>query len=110
MLIEEDFFDDTYNGQDWKRWRHKYDGKLTNLDDAHKAVETMLASLGDRYTRFLDKEAFTEEKSQIKAELCGIGVQIGINKEKKKVLRSDEALLVIHHYFDSCKPQPVMPV
>ncbi len=86
MLIEEDFFDDTYNGQDWKRWRHKYDGKLTNLDDAHKAVETMLASLGDRYTRFLDKEAFTEEKSQIKAELCGIGVQIGINKEKKIIV------------------------
>ncbi|HMP54436.1 MAG TPA: hypothetical protein PKD05_23015, partial [Candidatus Melainabacteria bacterium] len=83
MLIEEDFFDETFNGQDWKRWRHKYDGKLTNMEDAHKAVETMLASLGDRYTRFLDREAFTEEKSQIKAELCGIGVQIGVNKEKK---------------------------
>lgn len=83
MLIEEDFFDDTFNGQDWKRWRHKYDGKLTSMEDAHKAVETMLASLGDRYTRFLDREAFTEEKSQIKAELCGIGVQIGVNKEKK---------------------------
>lgn len=86
MLIKEDFFDSTYNGQDWDRWRHHYDGKLKNLDDAHKAVETMLASLGDRYTRFLDKDAFTEEKSQIKAELCGIGVQIGINKRNQIVV------------------------
>lgn len=86
MLVKEDYFDNSFNGQNWDRWRHKYDGKLANLEDAHKAVETMLASLGDRYTRFLDKEAFTEEKSQIKAELCGIGVQIGINKENKIVV------------------------
>ena len=86
MLIKEDFYDDSFNGQDWDRWRHRYDGKLADLDDAHKAVETMLASLGDRYTRFLDKDAFSEEKSQIKAELCGIGVQIGINKEKKIIV------------------------
>ncbi len=79
-LIKDDFFDDKYNGQDWDVWRHRYDGKLKTTDDAHKAIETMLASLGDRYTRFLDNDAFDDENSQIHAELCGIGIQIGVDK------------------------------
>ncbi|MBX3138266.1 PDZ domain-containing protein, partial [Candidatus Obscuribacterales bacterium] len=87
-LINDDFYDGTFNGQDWKRWKNKYDGKLKNSDDAHKAVETMLASLGDRYTRFLDRDAFDDERSQIDAQICGIGVQIGTNKERKIVIIS----------------------
>src|SRR5437879_2116982 len=63
QLIREDFYDQTYNGQSWGRWEHRYDGKLKTSDDSHKAIETMLASLGDRYTRFLDRDAFDDEKS-----------------------------------------------
>lgn len=85
-LINDDYYDGTFNGQDWSRWKHKYDGKLKNSEDAHKAVETMLASLGDRYTRFLDCDAFADERSQIDAQICGIGVQIGTNKERKIVI------------------------
>lgn len=85
-LINDDYYDGTFNGQDWSRWKHKYDGKLKNSEDAHKAVETMLASLGDRYTRFLDSDAFADERSQIDAQICGIGVQIGTNKERKIVI------------------------
>jgi carboxyl-terminal processing protease len=86
QLIKEDYYDQTYNGQAWARWQHRYDGKLKTLDDSHKAIETMLASLGDRYTRFLDREAFDDEKSQIDAHLYGIGVQIGLDKTNKIVV------------------------
>ncbi len=86
QLIKEDFYDDKYNGQDWARWEHKYDKKLKTLDDAHKAVETMLASLGDRYTRFLDRDAFDDEKQQIDARLYGIGIQIGIDSKTNKIV------------------------
>jgi carboxyl-terminal processing protease len=85
-LVDEDYYDGTYNGQNWARWQHKYDGRLKNLEDAHKAVETMLASLGDRYTRFLDRDAFDDEKQQIDAKLYGIGVQIGIDERSKHVV------------------------
>ncbi|MBS1995764.1 MAG: S41 family peptidase [Cyanobacteria bacterium SZAS LIN-2] len=85
-LVDEDYYEITYNGQNWTRWEHKYDGKLKNLDDAHRAVETMLASLGDRYTRFLDRDAFDDEKQQIDAKLYGIGVQIGIDEKSKHVV------------------------
>ena len=83
QLIQDDYVDKTYNGQSWSRWEHRYDGKLKTLVDAHKGVETMLASLGDRYTRFLDAEAFDDEKSQIDAKLFGIGVQIGVDDQKR---------------------------
>lgn len=85
-LIKEDYYDGTYNHQDWSRWEHRYDGKLATFQDAHKAIETMLLSLGDRYTRFLDTDAFDDEKQQIESRLCGIGVQIGLDPDTHKVI------------------------
>ncbi len=75
-LIKDSYYDQKFGeknnkdgAQDWGRWEHHYDGKLKTSDDAHKAIETMLASLGDPYTRFLDRDAFDDEKSQIDAPL-----------------------------------------
>jgi carboxyl-terminal processing protease len=85
-LVKESFYDQKFGGEDWNRWEHHYDGKLKTMDDAHKAIETMLASLGDPYTRFLDRDAFDEEKSQIEAHLFGVGMQLGMNKEHKVVV------------------------
>jgi carboxyl-terminal processing protease len=85
-LIKEDFYDQSYNSQDWNRWEHRYDGKIKTSDDAHKAIESMLASLGDRYTRFLDREAFDDERGQIEAKLYGVGIQIGMDKTQKVVV------------------------
>jgi carboxyl-terminal processing protease len=85
-LIKDEFYEQTFNGQNWTRWEHRYDGKLKTADDAHKAIETMLASLGDRYTRFLDREAFDDEKGQIEARLYGVGIQIGMDKNQKVVV------------------------
>jgi carboxyl-terminal processing protease len=92
-LIKESYYDQKFGEknnkggeQDWSRWEHHYDGKLKTSDDAHKAIETMLASLGDPYTRFLDREAFDDEKSQIDAHLFGVGMQLGMNKEHKVVV------------------------
>lgn len=85
-LIKESYYDQKFGGEDWYRWEHRYDGKLKTLDDSHKAIESMLASLGDPYTRFLNRDAFDEEKSQIEARLFGVGMQLGMNKEHKVVV------------------------
>ncbi|MBI5171249.1 MAG: S41 family peptidase [Candidatus Obscuribacter sp.] len=85
-LIKDQYYDQKFNGQNWSRWQHHYDTKLKTMDDSHKAIETMLASLADPYTRFLDKEAFTEEKDQIEAHLFGVGMQLGMNFEHKVVV------------------------
>jgi len=85
-LIKDSYYEPKFGGQDWSRWERHYDGKLKTSDDAHKAIETMLASLGDPYTRFLDRDAFDDEKSQIEAHLFGVGMQLGMNKEHKVVV------------------------
>jgi len=82
-LIREEYYEQKFGGQNWDRWQHHYDGKLKTLDDSHKAIETMLASLGDRYTRFLDHDAFDDERGQIEARLYGVGIQIGMDKTHK---------------------------
>lgn len=77
-LINLKYVDQTDNSQDWNIWRHRYDGKMKSKEDAYVAIDTMLASLNDPYTRFLDPKEFAEETSSIKGSLQGIGIQIGM--------------------------------
>ena len=80
------FVDQSNNGQNWSRWRYKYDEKIKTPEDAYLAIDTMLASLNDRYTRFLNPKDFEEEKSAIKASLFGIGIQIGLRDGKVLII------------------------
>ncbi len=85
-LVNDEFYDETFNGQSWDRWKDKYKGKLQTIEDAHVAIQTALLSLGDRYSRFLDEEQFNDENAQIKAKLCGIGVQINKNTDNYLII------------------------
>lgn len=85
-LINARFVNEDKNGQDWKIWRHRFDNQIKDEEDANVAIETMLASLNDRYTRFLDKDEFAEEGRSIKATLYGIGIQIGVREDKLVVI------------------------
>lgn len=85
-LINARFVNEDKNGQDWRIWRHRFDNVMKDEEDANVAIETMLASLNDRYTRFLDKDEFAEEGRSIKATLFGIGIQIGIREDKLVVI------------------------
>lgn len=77
-LINLKYVDQTDNSQDWNIWRHRYDKQMKTKEDAYVAIDTMLASLNDPYTRFLDPKEFAEETSSIKGSLQGIGIQIGM--------------------------------
>lgn len=79
-LINTKYVDVSDNCQVWTRWRSKYQNKLETPEDAYVAIETMLTSLNDPYTRFLDPKEFAEETSSIKGSLKGIGVQIGLKE------------------------------
>lgn len=88
LLIKQAYLDKTFNNQDWDIWTYenRYKDQLNTFDDSTKAIQTMLASLGDRYTRYLDKKEYGEEVDAINAKLQGIGIQIGLDKEKKVVV------------------------
>lgn len=85
-LINTKYVDQTNNSQDWEKWRHKYDCYIRTSDDAYIAIDTMLASLNDPYTKFLNPKEFAEETSSIKGSLKGIGVQIGVRDGKLLVI------------------------
>mgnify|MGYP003296208271 CR=1 FL=1 len=77
-IVNKKFYDPTNNSQDWAKWRYRYEHKLKTVDDAYVAIDTMLASLNDPYTRFLQPKEFSEETQSIKGSLKGIGTQIGL--------------------------------
>ena len=85
-LVNTKFVDQTNNLQDWSKWRHKYDNKIMTNEDAYVAINTMIASLNDPYTKFLDPKEFAEETSSIKGSLKGIGFQIGVKDGKLTVI------------------------
>lgn len=85
-LINTKYLDQTDNMQNWNLWRHKYDKYIKTDEDSYVAIGTMLASLDDPYTKFLDPKDFAEETSSIKGSLKGIGVQIGIKDGKLMVI------------------------
>lgn len=77
-IVNKKFYDPTNNSQDWNKWRYRYEHKLKTKEDAYVAIDTMLASLNDPYTRFLPPKEFSEETQSIKGSLKGIGTQIGL--------------------------------
>ncbi|MBR1461078.1 S41 family peptidase, partial [bacterium] len=85
-LINTKYVDQTNNEQNWRKWRHKYDNVIRTNEDAYVAIDTMVASLNDPYTKFLNPKEFQEETSSIKGSLKGIGIQIGVKDGKLMVI------------------------
>ena len=63
QLINNNFYDSTMNHQQWSYWQKRYN--IKTQDDLVVAIESMLASLNDPYTRYLQKNNFSEETNAI---------------------------------------------
>ncbi len=86
---------DTYmNGQDWNRWRYRYSSKIKTLEDANVAINTMLASLNDPYTKFLQSKSFSEQKIILDSKITGVGLmfnKVGDEVVVNHVLKNSSA-------------------
>lgn len=74
--IRAEYYDKTLNNQDWDKWRLKYVNEIETKEDAYVAIDSIIESLDDPYTRFLRPEEFEEQSIGINAKLYGIGVNI----------------------------------
>ena len=74
--IKTEYYDKTLNHQDWSKWKTRYLKKIKTKEDAYVALDSIIESLDDPYTRFLRPEEFEEQNININAKLCGIGVNI----------------------------------
>lgn len=75
-IIKSKYYDPTMNGQDWSKWNKHYIDKIETTEDAYVAINSMLASLDDPYSKFMNKEEFSEQNTSIDAKIVGIGVNI----------------------------------
>lgn len=74
--IKNDYYDSELNEQDWNRWKRHYAGKIHTDEDANVAINTILSSLDDPYSRFLTQKEYTEQNTSIESKITGIGVNI----------------------------------
>ncbi len=84
-VISKEYYEPTLNHQNWNRWRTRYQGKIKTQDDARVAIDTMIASLDEPYTRFMPKKDFEELTTSITSKIYGIGVNIYSNAGKTEI-------------------------
>ena len=71
----------------WKRQRQKaMERSIESSNDAYAAIESMLAQLGDPYTRLLRPEDYTALKNSTNGSLSGVGLQLGPDESSKGVV------------------------
>ena len=74
--VKDSYYDATMNNQNWSRWKEHYRGKINTDEDAKVAIATMLESLNDPYSNFMNKTEFAEQNIDIDSKVTGIGVNI----------------------------------
>ena len=84
-IIYKDYYEPSFNHQDWSKWKYRYQGKILTEDDAKVAIYTMVASLNEPYTRFMTAKEFEELATSITSKIYGIGVNIYSNSGKIEI-------------------------
>lgn len=74
--VKSNYYDSKMNEQDWQRWKDHYKGQIKTDEDANVAINTMLSSLDDPYSRFLTKKEYSDQNTSIESKISGIGVNI----------------------------------
>ena len=75
-LIKKNYWDNDLNEQNWSHWKKRYLHKIETEEDAYVAINSMLASLNDPYSKFLSSEEFKEQNNSIDSKIYGIGINI----------------------------------
>src|SRR5699024_2730918 len=84
--VRENYYDASLNNQDWGRWKDHYRNKIKTDEDAKVAVQTMLESLDDHYSRYMSKSEYADKKSSINSKITGIGVNIATESGKVQII------------------------
>ncbi len=74
--IKNNYYNPNLNKQNWAKWKKRYLNKIKTQEDAYVAINSMIASLDDSYSKFLSEEEFKEQNSAINSKLYGIGINI----------------------------------
>ena len=85
-IVNRAYLDETFNGQNWWLVRQKVLRRPPKTrQETYVAIEKMLASLDDPFTRLLRPEQYRSLKVSTSGELTGVGLQIGLDAEMKTI-------------------------
>lgn len=83
-LVDRAYVDDTFNHQNWWLVRQKaLKHALPDHESAYSEIQTMLAGLGDPFTRLLKPDQYRSLQTNTSGELTGVGLQISLDAETK---------------------------
>ncbi|WP_439566068.1 carboxyl-terminal processing protease CtpA [Gloeocapsopsis crepidinum] len=78
-MVNRVYLDDTFNHQNWSMLRLKtLKQPLKDREAAYEAIQKMLATLDDPFTRFLKPEQYRSLQVNTSGELTGVGLQIAL--------------------------------
>ncbi|MBE9215668.1 PDZ domain-containing protein [Plectonema cf. radiosum LEGE 06105] len=78
-IVNRTYLDDTFNHQNWAQVRQKaLNTPLKDSSSAYEAIQNMLKTLDDPFTRFLDPEQYRSLQVNTSGELTGVGLQIAL--------------------------------
>lgn len=86
QTVKNNYYDPSMNHQSWSRWKEHYHGKIKTDEDAKVAIDTMLASLDDPYSKYMDKREYSDQNSSIDSKITGIGVNIASVSGKVEII------------------------
>ena len=91
QIVYRDYLDPTgnYSPESWRKLRrdllaHSYAG----TEESYEAIRSLLASLDDPYTRFLEPREFKEMQIDTSGELTGVGIQISLDNNSEIIVVS----------------------
>ena len=75
--VDEVYVDRTFNGKDWFQLRQDVVKRSYKSDDeVYAALKSMLANLGDKYTRYLPPVQYATLMNSAVGELTGVGLEL----------------------------------
>ncbi len=78
-IVNRTYLDDSFNHQNWASVRQKVlKQPLNDEESAFNAVQKMIATLDDPFTRFLRPEQYRSLQVNTSGELTGVGLQIAL--------------------------------
>ena len=76
QVIKSNYYSANLNEQNWAKWKKRYLHKIKTQEDAYVAINSMLASLDDSYSKFMSEVEFSAQNNAINSKLYGIGINI----------------------------------
>jgi carboxyl-terminal processing protease len=81
-IVSQAYLDDTFNHQNWWMLREKaFKKQMDSREATYTAIQKMLESLDDPFTRFLTPNQYRSLQVNTSGELSGVGLQIALDAE-----------------------------